>query len=359
MINIKNLTTLRSSFHKKSGQLPGTPVYTGETPTEAMKVLYTRYDQKEVVSEPVEHSERPAGFISPGMVNWVHVQHLNNKDLLSKISAGLHIHPLLLEDALNTAHPPKIEEYGDLYFMTLKDIRLEGNQLKSAHVSLFLGKDFVYSLEEGAGKFSTVLGERLQKNQGRLRSKGHDYLLYSILDYIIDQYFYVIDVFREQSENLEEQLINEPSTDHIQEILALKNQLMFFRRYLQQLNKVFIAIFKEEYSFVTESNRVFYNDAAEHVAHALEASEHLRELTVNMVDLNNNNLNNKMNGIMKTLTLVAAIFIPLTFLAGIYGMNFEYMPELSWKYAYFTLLGLMVVITAGMVYYMKRKGWFK
>jgi len=341
--------------------LPGTPIFTGDTPVSDLTVSYTKYNTDKVTSQAVDDmaGNMQAGSFDPGMVNWIHVQHLNHHELLSQISSGLQIHSLLLEDALNTAHPPKVEQVGPLTFLTLKDIRFDDNQLKSAHVSLFLGDHFLFSLEEGAGRFSAVLRERLEKSQGRLRSKGHDYLLYSILDFIIDQYFYVIEVFRDSSDTLEELLINEPGKDHIQEILSLKKQIMIFRRYLQGLNKVFISLFKEDYDFITEDNRMFFNDAAEHVGHALEATEHLRELTVNMVELNNTNINNKMNSIMKTLTLVASIFIPLTFLAGIYGMNFEYMPELAWEYAYFVLLGVMGVITAGMVYYMKRKGWFK
>jgi magnesium transporter len=298
-------------------------------------------------------------LINDQKVNWIHIQNLNQSDLLTKISAHLNIHSLLLEDALNIAHPPKIEEIDTITFFTIKDIRFADNQLTSAHVSLFLGTNFVLSMEEGEGTFASVLRDRLEKQQGRLRMKQNDYLFYSIIDYIIDQYFLVADVFRDSQEELEEHLIKHPGKDHIQDIMALKKQLMFFRRYLSGLNKELSTAFNEEYGFLTKKNTLYFKDVSEHVSHVLETTDHIREMVANLVELNNNNLNNKMNSIMKTLTMVAAIFIPLTFLAGIYGMNFEFMPELSWRYSYFVLLGVMVVITIVLLWLMKHKGWFK
>ncbi|HKK10386.1 MAG TPA: magnesium/cobalt transporter CorA [Bacteroidales bacterium] len=360
MVKIKNLTSVKSSFKRKAGQLPGTLLYTGEASDKVPKVFLTQYDDKELKQKEVQS---PADLDNPDLlednkVNWLHIKNLNHGELLSKVSTRLDIHTLLLEDALNIAHPPKIEESGLITFFTIKDIRFADNHLKSAHVSLFLGTNFVLSMEEGEGKFARVLIERLEKKQGRLRMKQNDYLFYSIIDFIIDQYFLVVDVFRDSVEELEEQLIKEPDKDYIQDILALKKHLMFFRRYLFGLNKEISTAFNEEYGFLTEKNTMYFKDASEHVSHVLDATEHLRDLVVNLVELNNNNQNNKMNSIMKTLTLVAAIFIPLTFLAGIYGMNFEYIPELSWKYSYFVLLGLMAVITVVLLWLMRRKGWF-
>ncbi len=361
MVKIKNLTSVRNSFKRKAGQLPGTLLFTGDSSDRVPKASLIQYDDKELKQTGIK---APAELEDPGLldeqkVNWLHIQNLNHGELLSKISSRLDIHTLLLEDALNIAHPPKIEENGPITFFTIKDIRFADHHLKSAHVSLFLGTNFVLSMEEGEGMFARVLKERLEKRQGRLRMKQNDYLFYSIIDFIIDQYFLVVDVFRDSVEELEEQLIKEPDKDYIQDILALKKHLMFFRRYLFGLNKELSTAFNEEYGFLTEKNTMYFKDASEHVSHVLDATEHLRDLVVNLVELNNNNQNNKMNNIMKTLTLVAAIFIPLTFLAGIYGMNFEYIPELSWKYSYFVLLGLMAVITVVLLWLMKRKGWFK
>ncbi len=359
MVKIKNLTSVRNSFKRKAGQLPGTPLYTGESSEIIPKVFLVQYDEKELKKTELS----PAALDNPGLlqdkkVNWIHIQNLNHGEMLSKLSSRLNIHSLLLEDALNIAHPPKIEESGDITFFTIKDIRFADNYLRSAHVSLFLGSNFVLSMEEGEGKFMRVLNERLEKQQGRLRMKQNDYLFYSVIDFIIDQYFLVVDVFRDSVEELEEQLIKHPDKDYIQDILSLKKHLMFFRRYLSGLNKELSTAFNEEYGFLTEKNTLYFKDATDHVSHVLDSAEHMRELVANLVELNNNNLNNKMNSIMKTLTLVAAIFIPLTFLAGIYGMNFEYIPELSWKYSYFVLLGIMAVITIILLWLMKRKGWF-
>lgn len=361
MIPIKNLTSLRNSFRKKAGQLPGSLIFTGDLQDIKPEVLLIQYDEQQYDQRVITNAEEidQLDFSGNGKVSWIHIKNLNQGEIINKLSSRLQIHSLLLEDALNTAHPPKIEEGGGITFFTIKDIRFSDNHLKSAHVSLFLGDNFVLTMEEGEGRFVKVMTERLEKKMGKLRTKSNDYLFYSVVDYIIDQYFLVIDVFRESVEDLEDQLINESAKDHIQEILALKKNQMFFRRYLYGLNKEIANAFNEDFGFLTEKNRMYFNDASEHVSHLLDASEHLRELIVNLVDLNNNNLNNKMNSIMKTLTLVAAIFIPLTFLAGIYGMNFENMPELSWKYSYFVLLGLMAMITLILLWLMKRKGWFK
>lgn len=359
MVKIKNLTSVRNSFKRKAGQLPGTPLFTGESSEFIPKVFLVQYDEKELKKTELSPADLDnLGLLQGNKVNWIHIQNLNHGEMLSKLSSRLNIHSLLLEDALNIAHPPKIEESGDITFFTIKDIRFADNHLRSAHVSLFLGPNFVLTMEEGEGKFTRVLNERLEKQQGRLRMKQNDYLFYSVIDFIIDQYFLVVDVFRDSVEELEEQLIKHPDKDYIQDILSLKKHLMFFRRYLSGLNKELSTAFNEEYGFLTEKNTLYFNDASDHVSHVLESTEHMRELVANLVELNNNNLNNKMNSIMKTLTLVAAIFIPLTFLAGIYGMNFEYIPELSWRYSYFVLLGIMAVITIILLWLMKRKGWF-
>jgi magnesium transporter len=281
-------------------------------------------------------------------------------DLVGEIGQMFDIHPLVLEDIVNPRQRIKIEVYDDYIFIVLKMITYsdENESFNKENVSLLLGKQFLISFQEAPGDVFDVIRNRIQTEGSRVRTRGSDYLAYRLIDLIVDHYYVVVEKYGEQIEHLEIELSEKPNSGLLKEIQALKRELLLFLRAVLPLGEVLIGMMKEDLLLVTDDTRIFLSDVKDHFMQVRDTITSFRELAADMLDGYLSMISYKMNEVMQVLTIFAAIFIPLTFIAGVYGMNFEFMPELKFKYMYPTVWVLMIGTAGTMLVYFKRKKWF-
>lgn len=348
----------KSVIHKV-GQVPGSLIYTGIKRNDFPAVRLIQYNEDKIsLNQDLSYSEI-IKKLEPNKVNWIHFYTLDQVETIEKIGLHFDIHSLMLEDTLNVEHLPKVEFSENHIFFTLKILSIDkDNQLEQEHASFILGDDYLISFKEQRGELLKPIRERIENNIGKVRKKRADYLFYLLIDTIVDNYFLLIEKLRNALEEIEGTLIEKPSVNCINEIHHIKRQILTVRKYILTLRESVINLINEEPQQIFESNYKYFRDVQDHVNFVYESIETFREDQKSLMELNNSNLNNNMNQVMKTLTIVAAIFIPLTFIAGIYGMNFHFIPELELPWGYFGVWGLMIFIASLMIWYMKRKKWF-
>jgi magnesium transporter len=301
--------------------------------------------------------DRPGAPVAPGApVVWIDVVGLHDLDALRRLGERFGLHPLALEDVLNTGHRPKTEDYGDHRFVVAKAVEL-GDTLAAEQVSLFFGRGFVLTFQETPCRAFEAVRERIRSGRQRIRASGADYLAYALLDAVIDELFPVLERFGERLEELEEEVVEDPDREVLGRIYRVRRDLLLLRRVAWPQRELIQALERDESGLVTAETKVFLRDAYDHTIHALDFVETYRELAAGMLDAYLSGLSNRMNEVMKVLTIIATIFIPLTFVAGIYGMNFEWMPELGWRLGYPAVMAVMAVVAALMLVYFKRKDW--
>jgi magnesium transporter len=350
------------SEHKKSsskaGLPPGALVHIGKHKNSKISIDIIEFDEKnyqEFIAENVEDSFK---FKDTEKVAWINVNGLNDVDAIAKIGAHFQLHPLLLEDVLNTNHRPKMEEFEDSIFITLKMLGVSKNNdaIISEQVSFVLTRNWVISFQELKGDIFDGLRERIKEAKGNVRYKGVDYLLYRLIDTIVDNYFFVTEYLSEKIEVLEEKVLIHPERDTLVEIQRLKKQLIDLRKVVSPLRDTIGTLHKDT-DLIKEETRRYLRDVYEHIIQVNESIDSQRDLLASIMDLYLSGVSNKMNQVMQLLTIISTIFIPLTFIAGIYGMNFAFMPELQYKYGYFIVWGIMLIIFALMIYFFRRKKW--
>ncbi|MDY6800870.1 MAG: magnesium/cobalt transporter CorA [Bacteroidota bacterium] len=344
---------------KKVGQIPGSLVYTGEKEEVQTAIRLIQYNENDVLINQELSPDEIFNVVKEDAVNWIHFFTLNQVESIEKTGSFFDIHNLFLEDVLNVDHLPKVEFSEQHVFFTLKIISInhEG-QLETEHASFVLGNHYLISFKEQRAELLKPVTERIIKNVGKVRKKSADYLFYLLTDAIVDNYLLMIEKFGHRIEEVEDLLIDYPDRNQISEIHDLKKNLLTARKYVIHLREAIINLINEEPDQLEEDNYKYLQDMLDHVKFVYESIETFREDQKSLMELNNSNMNNNLNQVMKTLTIIATIFIPLTFVAGIYGMNFEHMPELGWKYGYGGVLGIMILLAGLMIWYMKRKRWF-
>ena len=250
-------------------------------------------------------------------------------------------HPLVLEDILNTDQRPKMEEYGDYLYIVLKMLhdKGKGNQIEAEQVSLVLGPNFVFSFQESGGDVFDQIRERLRTGKGRLRKMGADYLAYTLVDAIVDYYFVILEKLGERIELLEEELVAHPRTETLKEIHTLKREMIFLRKAVWPLREVISGLQRGESPLVQKTTGIYLRDVYDHTIQVIDTIETFRDMLSGVLDIYLSSVSNRLNPVMKVLTIIATVFMPLTFLAGVYGMNFKYMPELEWRWGYPVALG--------------------
>ncbi|MGM0504945.1 MAG: magnesium/cobalt transporter CorA [Bacteroidota bacterium] len=347
------------SVTQKVGQIPGSLVYTGEKEAVSKAIRLIQFNEQEVLINQELPADDIFKKIRKDAVNWMHFFTLNQVESIEKTGSFFDIHNLFLEDVLNVDHLPKVEFSEEHVFFMLKILTVNSeNQLEAEHASFILGDHYLISFKEQRAELLKPVTERILKNVGKVRKKGADYLFYLLADTIVDHYLVMVEKFGHRVEELEDLLIDFPGRNQISEIHDLKKNLLTARKYIIHLREAIINLIKEEPGPIKEDNYKYWQDILDHVKFVYESIETFREDQKSLAELNNSNMNNSLNQVMKTLTIIATIFIPLTFVAGIYGMNFEYMPELGWKYGYAGVWGIMIILSGLMVWYMKRKRWF-
>jgi len=354
--SVPRLTKKRS---KKAGLPPGTLVHIGEKTSDTTRFTLWEYDEKDFQESRLENLEVCFPFKPEPTVTWVNVAGIHQVEVFEKLGSCFSLHPLVLEDILNSDQRPKMEEYGDDLYLVLKMLSYDDarDEVQAEQVSLVLRGNVVFSFQENEKNLFAGLLDRLRNGKGRIRKMGADYLLYAILDFIVDHYFLVLEKIGEGIEKLEEKLLSDPKTPTLQKLQQLKREMLFLRRWVWPLREVMSALERGELGQIREGTRIYLRDVYDHAIQVLDTIEIFREMLSGMVDIYLSSLNNRMNAIMKVLTIIATIFMPLTFLAGVYGMNFKYMPELEWPWGYPLVVAVMAGIGITMLILFKRKKW--
>ena len=345
---------------KKAGLPPGTPVHIGERRSETTRITLFDYDEQQMEEKEITSAKECALVEDKSTVTWINVAGLHQVDVLEELNTCFGLHPLVLEDILNTDQRPKMEDYGNYLYIVLKMLFMGGNpgdEVESEQVSVILGGNFVLSFQEKESPLFEPIRERLRNGKGRLRKMGPDHLVHAILDSIIDQYFVVLENLGEKIEFLEEEVIINPTPATLKATHQLKREMIFLRKAVWPLREVIGSLERGESPLIKESMVIYLRDIYDHTIQVIDNIETFRDMLSGMMDIYLSSISNRMNEIMKVLTIIATIFIPLTFVVGLYGMNFKYMPELEWPWGYPLILTLMLTITVIMLIYFRRKRW--
>ncbi len=345
---------------KKIGLPPGTPVYVGEMKEEEVKISIIDYDETHFQEREGKTIEECFPFKDTPTVTWINIDGIHDVDIIEKIGKHFELHPLIMEDIMNTEQRPKMEDFGNYLYVVLKMLYYddEENETKVEQVSMILGDNFVISFQEREGDIFDSVRERLRNGKGRIRKMQADYLAYSLLDTIVDNYFTILEKLGDRIEELEERMVIDPKSETLHEIHRLKREMVFLRKSVWPLRELINGMERGESPLIHKATRIYLRDVYDHTIQVIDTVETYRDMLSGMHDTYLSSISNRMNEIMKVLTIIATIFIPLTFIAGVYGMNFEFMPELKWRWAYFIVWGVIIVIAIYMITYFKRRKWF-
>jgi len=350
---------LLKKISKKRGLAPGSLVYTGDTEAEETRISLIDYNETNIQEKVVAKIEECFPFKDKPTVTWINIDGLSDTDLIEKLGKHFNLHPLILEDILNTSQRPKIEDFEEYMFVVVKMTYYDDreNETKTEQVSFILGQNSVISFQEKVGDVFDPIRERIRKAKGRIRKAGADYLLYSLIDAIVDSYFTILEKIGDKIEDIEEMVVTEPEPETLRTIHELKREMIFLRKSVWPLREVINTLGKAESLLVHKPTSIYLRDIHDHTIQIIDTIETFRDMLSGMHDTYLSSISNKMNEVMKVLTIFASIFIPLTFIAGIYGMNFSYMPELSWHWGYFGVWGIILTVIVIMLIYFKRKKW--
>jgi magnesium transporter len=365
-LNIRRQRPFRSLFRfskqfiHKSGAPPGTLVYTGDKKAERTRINVMEYNESEFLEREVEDVGSCFPVKDKPTVTWLNITGLHDVRTLETVGNAFGIHPLVLEDILNVEQRPKLEDFEDYIFVTLKMAYLDERtgDLQMEQVSMILTRDCVVSFQEMAGDVFEGIRERIRSYKGRTRRMGADYLAYVLIDAVVDSYFLILDKLGERTETLEVELVTNPDPETLQTIYKLKRDMIFLRRSVWPLREVIGSLERGNSPLVQENTQVYLKDVYDHTIQVIDTVESLRDMVTGMLDIYLSSVSNRMNEVMKVLTIIATIFIPLSFLAGVYGMNFRYMPELDSHIAYPLLLIGMTCVAVLMLAYFRVKKWF-
>lgn len=344
---------------RKIGKSPGTLIHIGDKLLEQPSMTVMDYDADTCSEKKLESVEDCFPFKDTSTVTWININGLHDTDLIHTIGTHFELHPLVLEDIVHTGQRPKMEEFENYLFIVLKMLYhvKDTGDVRAEQVSLILGKNFVISFQESEGDVFDPVRERIRNNRGRIRKQGSDYLLYGLMDAVVDNYFVVLEKIGEKTEALEDLLMTDPKPEALQAIHSLRSETIFLRRSVWPLRDVISGLEKGEPGLITEPVTLYFRDVYDHTIQVAETIETCRDLVSGMHDMYLSVVSNRMNEIMKVLTIIATIFIPLTFIAGIYGMNFKYMPELEWKWSYPAVWIVLFLVGCVMVAYFKKRKW--
>ncbi len=345
---------------RKAGLPPGSLIHVGEVKAERIKITVIDYDEQNFQETETETVEECFAFRDKDTVSWINVDGVHDGEAIGKLGSCFGVHPLILEDIMSTGQRPKIEDMGSYIYIVVRMLSFQGKkrEVQSEQVSLILGPNFVISFQESVGDVFDPVRDRIRSGKGRLRKMGPDYLAYALIDAVVDNYFFVLEKLGEKVEEVEEELVNDPSRKTLQEIHVLKREMIYLRKSVWPLREVISGLTRTESKLVSESTGIFLRDVYDHTVQVIDTVETFRDMLSGMLDIYLSSISNRMNEVMKVLTIIATIFIPLTFIAGIYGMNFKFMPELEWHWGYFIILGVMIVVAVWMLIFFKRKKWF-
>jgi magnesium transporter len=348
------------TFSQKAGLPPGSLVHVGDAQAGEVKIKGFRYTETEFEEFAVPDNEALLRLKEKEGVIWLQVDGVHQPEKISAIGEAFSLHALTQEDILNTGQRPKIEEFDDYLFLVGKILSFDeaATVVLEKHFCLVLLPQMIISFHEAGANIFAALENRLQKSNGKIRKKSADYLAYALFDAIVDNYFLVLEKVGAQIEELEEEILTEPCRESLEWLHFLKRELTILRKSVWPLRDVINSMVRSDSDLVREDTVKYFMDIYDHTMQVIETVEAFRDVAASLYDMYLSAISNRMNEVMKVLTVIATIFIPLTFIVGIYGMNFHYMPELAWKWGYFVTMAIMAILGLGMAFYFKKKDWF-
>lgn len=350
---------------KKVGKPSGSLIHVGERKAQDMRITLMDYDEKKYTDKEIKDIGVLQELKKSPTVSWINVEAIHEVDKIEKIGEIFELHPLLLEDVLNTEQRPKFEDFDDHIFIVFKMIYYDKKEgrVDAEQVSMVLGENYLISFQERKGDVFDQIRDRIRTAKGRVRKRGADYLAYILLDAVVDSYYSVLEKIGEEVEDIEEGLIDEPEEEILYKIHSLKRDMIYLRKSVWPLRDVVNSLTRGDTQLIKESSDIFFRDVYDHTIQVIDTIETFRDMLSGMIDLYMSSISNRMNEVMKVLTIIATIFIPLTFIAGIYGMNFNpdvspfNMPELNWAYGYPAAIVVMLIVGIIMVIYFRKKRW--
>jgi magnesium transporter len=353
------MTRFFKRAQRKVALAPGTVEYVGEKKVERVRVSLIDYDDAALKERDITSIEDCFPCRDTNTTSWINVNGLNDTALLTALGNHFGLHSLVLEDIVNTHQRPKLEDYDDYLYIVIKMLDYDDTTglVTSEQVSLVLGPTYVLSFQEREGDVFEPIRERIRAGKGRIRHGGADYLAYALLDTVVDHYYAVLEKLGEQIESIEDTVIGDPSPDLLGTIHSLKREMLYVRKAVWPLREVVNTLERGESKLINKATHVFLRDVYDHTIQVIDAVESFRDIISSMQDLYLSSISNRMNEVMKVLTVIATIFVPLTFVAGIYGMNFEFMPELKWRWSYLFFWVVVVCIGGGMLHFFWKKRW--
>ncbi|WP_194767756.1 magnesium/cobalt transporter CorA [Tamlana sp. I1] len=346
---------------KKTGHAPGSAIYTGDRSKEKLFIETFDYNQTHCTVKELNSVEESFNFKHSDSVTWINLNGLNHVKDIEILGNHFNLHPLVIEDIVSISQRPKLDDYGDYIFVVLKMLYFQdedAENISSEQVSFVLGKNYVLTFQESEGDVFDAVRQRIIAGKGRARSLGSDYLLYILIDAIVDHYYEVIDALGDKVEDFESAIFSgNVNDDTSKNIRDLKHEIFKMRRSIFPLREILVKIDKNDSPLIEKKTITFFSDIYDHLIQVSESIDIYREMASSLMDMYMTTISNKMNEVMKVLTIMASIFIPLTFIAGIYGMNFQYIPEIQYKYGYFVVWVIMIIIVFVMIHYFKRKKW--
>jgi magnesium transporter len=349
-------------FGKKNqhnvGAVPGELFYTGEETSARIKITLIEFNDQEYFEK--EYYDLSACYedVKPGFIKWINIDGIHKLEVIESIGKQFHIHPLTLEDIVHVESRAKFEEYSKYAVSILKMLYYE-KTVHAEHLSIVLFEDMVISFQEPhGGDAFDLIRNRLRESKGRIRKMGSDYLSYAIIDAVVDHYFYVIEKLGEKIEDLDEEVMNNPDRTTMVKIHELKRETQYVRKMILPSREMIINMLQSETDLIGQTNKLYLRDVHDHINRVSDTLENYRETLSGIMEIYLSNNSNKLNEVMKALTTISAIFIPVTFIAGVYGMNFKNMPELTSPFGYWITIGVMVSLMLGMGIYFKRRKWW-
>ena len=344
----------------KAGLPPGTMVHMGEQRIETPRITMIDYDENHVLERQVEAPEDCLPFRDAATVTWINVHGLHQPEIIHQLGSYFGLHPLVMEDIVTTDQRPKMEDHDDYIFVVLKTLYHDqkDDEMKAHQVALVVGSNFVMSFQEAEGHVFDAVLNRIKNGVTRVRAAGADYLAYSLMDVVVDNYFALLERLAQRLDVLEDRSVMEPDPETAQAIHSFRRDLVFLRRSVLPLREAVSRLERSESKLIQQPTAVYFRDVYDHIVQVIDGLDALRDMVSPLLEVYVSSVSNKMNEVMKLLTVIGTIFLPLTFLAGVYGMNFRYFPELNWRWGYFFFWGLNLGVVVVMLAYFRKKRWF-
>jgi magnesium transporter len=354
------MTKLLKPRSKKLGTPPGSLIYTGDNPKKLPQITVWLYDASTIVEKHPRTIEEAFSFLQENVKIWIQICGISDPNLINNLGSRYKLHPLMLEDIMNPTQRSKLDDYRDhLYIVThLLQYKNDGaGAANEEQLSMVVGKDLLITLLDRESDILKPIEERLQKTTSKMRLRGPDYLAYAILDTIVDNYFMILEQVDQHLENLEHDLLNDPKRNMLLNIQKATRVLALIRKTIWPMREMLSQFRRIDSPLISDATRVYASDVYDHTVQAIETVESFRDVAAGMIHNYLSTINQRLNEIMRVLTVVATIFVPLTFISSLYGMNFDYMPELHSRWGYPIVLGLMLAVCCGMLYFFRRKRW--